>query len=120
MNVKNSYEIKDKERSLTLYPGNLYTYDISESVVEMITVFGVLKDNKGNTLKNTKAHNHIGTTVTDNEGNFVIDVNKNFPIVTSKNHEGAECEADLDIKDGVGAVWIGDTICKGKESYAKN
>ncbi|HIF9332011.1 TPA: CS1-pili formation C-terminal domain-containing protein [Photobacterium damselae] len=120
VNVKNSYEIKDKERSLTLYPGNLYTYDISESVVEMITVFGVLKDNKGNTLKNTKAHNHIGTTVTDNEGNFVIDVNKNFPIVTSKNHEGAECEADLDIKDGVGAVWIGDTICKGKESYAKN
>ncbi|HIF9112517.1 TPA: TcfC E-set like domain-containing protein [Photobacterium damselae] len=118
--VKNSYEIKDKEKTITLYPGNLYTYDISESVVEMITVFGVLKDNQGNILKNTKAHNHIGTTVTDSDGTFVIDVNKNFPIVTAKDHDGTECEADLNIQDGVGAIWIGDTICKGKESYAKN
>lgn len=120
INVKNSYEIKDKERKLTLYPGNIYTYDISESVVEMITVFGVLKDSKGNVLHNTKAHNHIGTTVTDDEGNFVIDVNKNFPVVTSRNNDGIECEADLNIQDGIGAIWIGDTICKGKDSYAKN
>ncbi len=118
--IKDSFEIVDKKRSFTLYPGNIYTFDASESIREMVTVFGILKDKNGQRLKNVKAYNHIGSTTTDNEGNFVIDVNKNIPIMSSYNADGDSCEAELELKDSSGAVWIGETICKEKVSYASN
>ncbi len=71
-------------------------------------------------VKNVKAYNHIGSTITDNEGNFVIDVNKNIPIMSSYNADGDSCEAELELKDSSGSVWIGETICKEKVSYASN
>ncbi|WP_154116569.1 TcfC E-set like domain-containing protein [Vibrio cincinnatiensis] len=115
---RDSFDINDSEHSITLYPGNIYTHDISHSIKEMVTVFGILQDESRLPLANIRVSNHIGSTITDKNGEFVIDIDKQFPTVMATSKNGAPCEAELNLSTVTGAVWLGETICYEKESYA--
>lgn len=117
--TKDSFEIIESKKEVTLYPGNIYTYDVRNSIKELITVFGVLVQENGEVIGNTRLDNHIGSTITDAQGEFVIDVDKKFPIVTARTAAGNICEADLDIVSNRGATWLGNIVCNEKNTYAK-
>lgn len=108
---RDSFEMAEYKRDFTLYPGNIYTHDIRSSIREMVTVFGILKDEYGQYLSNVRLNNHIGSTITDYRGEFVIDVDKQFPIVSSVNIGGMVCEAEFDLSAVRGATWVDEIIC---------
>ncbi|WP_421324637.1 CS1-pili formation C-terminal domain-containing protein [Aeromonas sp. 604176] len=122
MNSKNSvdsYEINSGKQSYTLFPGNVATLDVSQSIREMVTVFGVIRAEDGTLLTNARIDNHIGTTLTNEAGEFSLDVDKANPMLMFK-HGSDYCEAELDIRNESGAAWVGDIICHGLTSYARN
>ncbi len=114
---KDSYDINTGKQRYTLFPGNVATLDASDSVKEMVTVFGVLKAEDGSLLANARIDNHIGTTVTNDAGEFSLDVDKANPLLTFR--QGSDfCEAELDLARHTGAAWVGVVTCQGLPTYA--
>ncbi|WP_447835584.1 TcfC E-set like domain-containing protein [Aeromonas salmonicida] len=113
---KDSYDINTGKQRYTLFPGNVATLDASNTIKEMVTVFGVIKAEDGTLLANARLDNHIGTTVTNEAGEFSLDVDKANPVLSFK-HGNEFCEAELDLAQQSGAVWMGDVICRGLQTY---
>ncbi|MNH42476.1 hypothetical protein D3C79_1041790 [compost metagenome] len=83
----------------------------------MVTVFGIIRAEDGSLIANARIDNHIGTTVTNQAGEFSLDVDKANPVLSFK-HGNEFCEAELDLAQQSGAVWMGDVICHGLPTYA--
>ena len=91
---------------------------ITPEIKQLVTVFGRMKNPAGHYYVNADIHNHIGKTKTDNNGEFAMDVDKRYPVITVLEANGSLCEADLDLKDSKGAVWLGDIQCEGQQQTA--
>ncbi|MDM5068977.1 CS1-pili formation C-terminal domain-containing protein [Aeromonas salmonicida] len=115
--TKDSYDISTGKQRYTLFPGNVARLDATHSVKEMVTVFGVIRAEDGSVIANARIDNHIGTTVTNEAGEFSLDVDKANPVL-SFQHGNEFCEAELDLAQQSGAVWMGDVICRGLQTYA--
>jgi hypothetical protein len=115
--TKDSYDISTGKQRYTLFPGNVARLDATHSVKEMVTVFGVIRAEDGSVIANARIDNHIGTTVTNEAGEFSLDVDKANPVLSFK-HGNEFCEAELDLAQQSGAVWMGDVICRGLQTYA--
>ncbi|HGM5492464.1 TPA: TcfC E-set like domain-containing protein [Serratia fonticola] len=120
MNDKNSKDSVDivsgRRNKLILYPGNVSI--INPEIKQLVTVFGRVKNNQGSYYANTDIHNHIGKTRTDNNGEFAMDVDKRYPTITLIDSSGGICEADLDLKNSRGAMWIGEVLCEVQQQTA--
>lgn len=120
MNDKNSEDsvdiISGRRNRVVLYPGNIGV--ITPEIKQLVTVFGRMKNPGGHYYVNADIHNHIGKTKTDNNGEFAMDVDKRYPVITVLEANGSLCEADLDLKDSRGAVWLGDIQCEGQQQTA--
>ncbi|WP_435955412.1 TcfC E-set like domain-containing protein [Dryocola sp. BD626] len=120
MNDKNAEDSVDivsgRSSSVVLYPGNVSV--INPEVKQLVTVFGRLKTPAGGIYANTAIHNHIGKTKTDERGEFAMDVDKRYPTIALIDSRGGVCEADLDLHDARGAVWVGDIQCEVQEQLA--
>lgn len=120
MNDKNSEDTVDivsgRRNSVTLYPGNVSV--LSPEIKQLVTVFGRIKKTSGGYYSNTDIHNHIGKTRTDANGEFAMDVDKRYPVITVLDQQGGICEADLDLKESRGAIWIGDIECEAQQQTA--
>lgn len=114
---KDSYDINTGKQRHTLFPGNVATLDASNTIKEIVTVFGVLRAEDGSLLANARIDNHIGTTVTNEEGEFSLDVDKANPMLTFRRGSDT-CEAQLDIANQTGATWVGIITCQGLPTYA--
>ncbi|MCE9933880.1 fimbrial biogenesis outer membrane usher protein [Aeromonas salmonicida] len=112
-----SYDINTGKQRYTLFPGNVATLDARNNIKEMVTVFGVIRAEDGTPLVNVRLDNHIGTTVTNQAGEFVLDVDKAYPTLTFQWGSEA-CEANLDLHDQQGAVWLGNITCFGLKTLA--
>ncbi|VXA76670.1 fimbrial biogenesis outer membrane usher protein [Aeromonas sp. 9A] len=115
--TKDSYDINTGKQRYTLFPGNVARLDAASSIKEMVTVFGVIRAEDGSVIANARIDNHIGTTVTNEAGEFSLDVDKANPVL-SFQHGNEFCEAELDLAQQSGAVWMGDVICRGLPTYA--
>ncbi|WP_058911455.1 TcfC E-set like domain-containing protein [Entomohabitans teleogrylli] len=113
MNDKTSQDSVDivsgRRNQIVLYPGNISV--ISPEVKQLVTVFGRVRKPGGAIYANIDIHNHIGKTRTDERGEFAMDVDKRYPVITLIDARGGVCEADLDLRDARGAVWVGDIQC---------
>ncbi len=122
MNNKNSAESFDivtrRKSKLTLYPGNVAV--ITPEIKQMVTVFGRIKAEDGTLLANAYIKNHIGRTRTDEKGEFIMDVDKKFPVIDFTYRGNQSCEVSLDLSKAQGAIWVGDVICSGLQTYAGN
>lgn len=122
MNNKNSAESFDivtrRKSKLTLYPGNVAV--ITPEIKQMVTVFGRIKAEDGTLLANAYIKNHIGRTRTDEKGEFIMDVDKKFPVIDFTYRDNQSCEVSLDLSKAQGAIWVGDVICSGLQTYAGN
>jgi hypothetical protein len=122
MNNKNSAESFDivtrRKSKLTLYPGNVAV--ITPEIKQMVTVFGRIKAEDGTLLANAYIKNHIGRTRTDDKGEFIMDVDKKFPVIDFTYRGNQSCEVSLDLSKAQGAIWVGDVICNGLQTYAGN
>ncbi|WP_261151380.1 CS1-pili formation C-terminal domain-containing protein [Serratia quinivorans] len=122
MNNKNSAESFDivtrRKSKLTLYPGNVAV--ITPEIKQMVTVFGRIKAEDGTLLANAYIKNHIGRTRTDEKGEFIMDVDKKFPVIDFTYRGNRSCEVSLDLSKAQGAIWVGDVICSGLQTYAGN
>ena len=87
-------------------------------IKQMVTVSGRIRAEDGTLLANAHINNHIGRTRTDSNGEFVMDIDKKFPTVDFNYDDNKLCEADLDISNARGAVWVGDIICQGLKTFA--
>ncbi|MGR7043467.1 TcfC E-set like domain-containing protein [Klebsiella aerogenes] len=117
--TEDSVEIVNGRKSnIVLYPGNITI--ISPEIKQLVTVFGRVKNNTGGYYANTDIHNHIGKTQTDGNGEFAMDVDRRYPVITVIDKKGGLCEADLNLKDAKGAVWLGDIQCKTQILSASN
>jgi uncharacterized protein YqeY len=121
-NHKNSaenFDIKGQSKNkFTLYPGNVAV--ISPEIQQRVTVSGRIKAEDGSVVHAADIKNPIGRTKTDNNGEFVMDVDKKFPIITLNHKNNKKCEIKLDISQAKGAAWVGDIVCSGLKTYAKN
>ncbi|WP_415838474.1 fimbrial biogenesis outer membrane usher protein [Rahnella bruchi] len=118
-NAENSYDIVDQRKSkFTLYPGNVAV--IKPGIKQLVTVFGRIRAEDGTLLTNAPVNNHIGRTVTNDKGEFVMDVDRKYPTIDFKTSGNGSCEAELNLKDAKGAIWVGDVTCVGLNSYASN
>lgn len=121
MNDKNSQDsvniVSGKKSVATLYPGNVIK--IEPEIKQMVTVFGRLKDAQGQLIADTEIHNHIGRTRTDDAGNFAMDIDKKYPFISIAGQKGSLCEAELNLKDSRGAVWVGDIQCLSQSRVAR-
>ncbi|HHT2831966.1 fimbrial biogenesis outer membrane usher protein [Klebsiella aerogenes] len=116
-NSLDSYDIVSGRKSrLTLYPGNVAV--LEPEVKQMVTVSGRIRAEDGSLLANAHISNHIGRTRTDDNGEFVMDVDKKFPVIDFNYGKGQSCEVALDLNQARGAVWVGDVVCSGLQSYA--
>ncbi|CAI0953986.1 Uncharacterised protein [Serratia quinivorans] len=122
MNNKNSAESFDivtrRKSKLTLYPGNVAV--ITPEIKQMVTVFGRIKAEDGTLLANAYIKNHIGRTRTDEKGEFIMDVDKKFPVIDFTHSGNQSCEVSLDLSKAQGAIWVGDVICSGLQTYVGN
>lgn len=84
----------------------------------MVTVSGRIRAEDGSLLTNAYISNHIGRTRTDDNGEFVMDIDKKFPVIDFNYGKGQSCEVALDLNQARGAVWVGDVVCSGLQSYA--
>ncbi len=110
-NAEDSVDIVSGRRSnVVLYPGNVSV--INPEVKQLVTVFGRVKTPAGGIYALTDIHNHIGKTKTDEQGEFAMDVDKRYPVITLIDAKGGVCEADLDLRNARGAVWVGDIQCE--------
>lgn len=114
---KDSYDINTGKQHYTLFPGNVATLDASNTIKEMVTVFGIIKAEDGTVLSNARIDNHIGTTITNDVGEFSLDVDKANPMLSFQQGDKV-CEAELNIADQTGAVWVGEITCQGLPTYA--
>lgn len=118
-NAKDSIDIvSGRSSTVTLYPGNISV--IKPEVKQLVTVFGRLKNRVGGYYANMSIHNHIGKTHTDERGEFSMDIDKRYPVITVIDNRGGVCEADLNLKDARGAVWIGDISCEAQQQTVAN
>lgn len=116
-NAEDSVDIVSGRRSkVVLYPGNVSV--LNPEIKQLITVFGRVKDSRGGYYANTDIHNHIGKTRTDERGEFAMDVDKRYPVITLMDKAGGICEADLDLNEAKGAVWLGDIPCEIQQQTA--
>ena len=112
-----SYNIANgKKGQFTLYPGNVVT--MKPEIKQMVTVSGRIRAEDGTLLAHAHINNHIGRTRTDGNGEFVMDIDKKFPTVDFSYEDNKSCEANLDISNARGAVWVGDIICQGLKTFA--
>lgn len=120
MNDKNSEDSVDivsgRKSKVVLYPGNIGV--INPEVKQLVTVFGRIRKPDGEIYINTDIHNHIGKSKTNDVGEFAMDVDKRYPIISLETANGGVCEADLDLRNARGAVWVGDIQCNGQERMA--
>ncbi|MFH7527848.1 CS1-pili formation C-terminal domain-containing protein [Aeromonas sp. A5] len=112
-----TYEINSGKQLFTLFPGNVANLDVSESIRELVTVFGIIRAEDGSLLTNARIDNHIGTALTNDSGEFSMDIDKSNPTITFK-YGSSYCEAAVDIRNESGAVWLGEITCNGLSSYA--
>ncbi|EMN8534245.1 CS1-pili formation C-terminal domain-containing protein [Enterobacter hormaechei] len=111
-----SYDIvKGRKNHLTLYPGNVAV--IEPEIKQMVTVSGRIHAEDGTLLTNAKINNHIGRTRTDEDGEFVMDIDKKYPVISFEFGPSQTCEVDLELSKARGAVWVGDVVCEGLNSY---
>ncbi|HBM3184797.1 TPA: CS1-pili formation C-terminal domain-containing protein [Klebsiella oxytoca] len=114
MNDKNSVDSVDitsgRRNQIVLYPGNISV--ITPKVKQLVTVFGRVRKPNGAVFASVDIHNHIGKTKTDSNGEFAMDVDKRYPVITLIDKQGGICEADLDLREARGAVWLGDIQCE--------
>lgn len=114
MNDKTSADSVDivsgRTNQVVLYPGNVSV--INPEIKQLVTVFGRVKNPAGGIYAFTDIHNHIGKTKTDERGEFAMDVDKRYPVITLIDNKGGTCEADLDLREARGAVWVGDIQCQ--------
>lgn len=116
-NAEDSVDIVSGRRSqVVLYPGNVGV--ITPEIKQLVTVFGRAKRTNGSIYANTDIHNHIGKARTDEYGEFAMDVDKRYPVITLVDTNGGVCEADLDLRNARGAVWIGDIQCDVQKQIA--
>jgi len=108
--------VSGRNKSVTLYPGNIATY--TPNVRQLVTVFGRITTSDGTILANTPIKNHIGKTKTNHNGEFSMDVDTRYPIISVMNKDNAICEADLDLSNANGALWLGDIICNEQATLA--
>ncbi len=111
--------ISGRNKSVILYPGNIAIY--TPNVRQLVTVFGRIKSPDGTLLSDASIHNHIGKTKTDKNGEFSMDVDARFPIISviNSNNQNSICEADLNLSEAKGALWLGDIVCEPQSSYAQ-
>ncbi|MBK0167385.1 TcfC E-set like domain-containing protein [Klebsiella sp. S69] len=113
MNDKTSEDSVDivsgRRSKVVLYPGNIGL--INPEVKQLVTVFGRILNSNGQIYSSIEIHNHIGKTRTDKRGEFAMDVDKRFPVITLVDEKGSVCEADLDLREARGAIWLGDIKC---------
>lgn len=118
-NSKDSFVIaKGKMHKTTLYPGNVDVY--KPEIKQLVTVFGRIKTETGQIVKNADIRNHIGKTTTDREGDFSMDVDKRYPVITLVTQENKVCEVDLNLSNARGVFWAGDVICSLQQVVANN
>jgi len=111
-----SYDIASGRKSnITLYPGNVVL--ISPEVKQMVTVSGRIHAEDGTLITNARINNHIGRARTDDHGEFVMDIDKKYPTIDFTAEDNNSCEADLQVSNARGAVWVGDVICQGLKTY---
>lgn len=116
-NSEDSIEITSGRRNqIVLYPGNVSV--ITPEVKQLVTVFGRIRRPNGTALVSVDIHNHIGKTKTDNNGEFAMDVDKRYPVITLIDKQGGVCEADLDLREARGALWVGDILCEPQRKMA--
>ena len=120
MNDKNSEDsvdiVKGRRSNVVLYPGNVGV--INPEVKQLVTVFGRMKKIEGGYFTHTDIHNHIGKTRTDETGEFSMDVDKRYPFIMLVDANGNVCEADLDLSEAKGAIWVGDILCEKQKQTA--
>ena len=114
MNDKKSEDSVDivsgRTNNVVLYPGNVSV--LNPEIKQLVTVFGRVKNPAGGVYAFTDIHNHIGKSKTDERGEFAMDVDKRYPVITLIDNKGGTCEADLDLREARGAVWVGDIQCQ--------
>ena len=116
-NAEDSVNIVSGRRSkVVLYPGNVSV--ITPEIKQMVTVFGRVKNTRGGYYAHTDIHNHIGRTRTDERGEFAMDVDKRYPVITLIDKSGGICEADLDLREAKGAIWVGEIPCDIQQQTA--
>ncbi|HHR5860535.1 TPA: TcfC E-set like domain-containing protein [Providencia alcalifaciens] len=110
--------ISGRNKSLTLYPGNIALF--KPKIRQLVTVFGRLKSSDGKYIKYTQVQNHIGRTRTDENGEFSMDVDIRYPVISSiLEDKKTVCEADLNLQDARGALWMGEITCIPQLTYSK-
>lgn len=118
-NSRDSYDIvSGRKTNLTLYPGNVAV--IEPGIKQMVTVSGRIRAEDGAVLANAKINNHIGRTQTDNNGEFVMDIDKKHPTIDFSYGANKSCEVELELSKARGAIWVGDVVCTGLKTYARN
>ncbi len=108
--------VSGRTSRVVLYPGNVGV--INPQIRQLVTVFGRVRTPGGGYYASADIHNHIGKTRTDDRGEFAMDVDKRYPIITLTNSRGAVCEAELNLKEARGAVWVGDIQCDPQKRTA--
>ncbi|MEX9979903.1 CS1-pili formation C-terminal domain-containing protein, partial [Proteus mirabilis] len=110
--------ISGRNKNITLYPGNIASY--KPNVRRLITVFGRIKSQDGELIANSHINNHIGKTQTNSKGEFSMDIDVRFPVISVIKSGNSICEADLDLSNAKGAIWLGDITCIDQEILASN
>lgn len=120
MNDKTSEDSVDivsgRRSQVILYPGNVTI--LNPKIKQLVTVFGRMHKADGAVYANAEIYNHIGKTRTDERGEFAMDVDKRFPVISLIDNKGGICEADLDLHDARGAVWMGSIRCTVQDKMA--
>lgn len=110
--------VSGRQSHLVLYPGNIGV--INPEVKQLVTVFGRVMKSTGEAFSFVDLHNHIGKTSADERGEFAIDVDKRYPVITLTEPGGGTCEADINLHNARGAIWIGDIQCQVLQRFTSN
>lgn len=110
--------VSGRQSNLVLYPGNIGV--INPEVKQLVTVFGRVMKSPGEAFSFVDLHNHIGKTRADERGEFAIDVDKRYPVITLVEPGGGTCEADINLHNARGAIWIGDIQCQMLQRFTSN
>ena len=46
-----------------------------------------------------------------------MDIDKKYPVISFEFGPSQTCEVDLELSKARGAVWVGDVVCEGLNSY---
>ncbi|MCG8708006.1 TcfC E-set like domain-containing protein [Brenneria sp. 4F2] len=121
MNDKNSADsvdiISGRKNSVVLYPGNVSV--VNPEIRQLVTVFGRVRLANGKPAVNSDIQNPLGKTQTDEKGEFALDVDKKHPFITLMEKNGGVCEAELNLQEARGAVWLGDILCVRQNQTAR-